>query len=40
LHAWTLDVPHPAGGRLMLQAPVPADLLPWVSPRLAPRPFR
>jgi 23S rRNA pseudouridine1911/1915/1917 synthase len=26
LHAWTLDLPHPAGGRLSLTAPIPADL--------------
>ena len=26
LHAWTLDLPHPAGGRRQFQAPIPADL--------------
>ena len=40
LHAWTLDVPHPDGGRLKLQAPVPADLVPWVSAGLSPRPLK
>jgi 23S rRNA pseudouridine1911/1915/1917 synthase len=40
LHAWTLDVPHPAGGRLKLQAPVPADLAPWVTAGLSPRPVK
>lgn len=40
LHAWTLDVPHPDGGRLRLQAPVPADLQPWVAAGLAPRPLK
>jgi 23S rRNA pseudouridine1911/1915/1917 synthase len=38
LHAWTLDLPHPAGGRLQLKAPIPADLARWVSPAIAPRP--
>ncbi len=38
LHAWTIDVPHPDGGRLKLQAPIPDDLAPWVSPGLATRP--
>jgi 23S rRNA pseudouridine1911/1915/1917 synthase len=40
LHAWTLDVPHPGGGRLKLQAPIPADLVPFVSTGLAPRPVK
>lgn len=40
LHAWTLDVPHPDGGRLKLQAPVPADLVPWVTAGLSPRPVK
>lgn len=40
LHAWTLDVPHPDGGRLRLQAPVPADLAPWVTAGLSPRPVK
>ncbi len=26
LHAWQLEVPHPAGGRLTLTAPIPPDL--------------
>jgi 23S rRNA pseudouridine1911/1915/1917 synthase len=38
LHAWTLDLPHPAGGRLQLKAPIPADLARWVSPTIAPKP--
>lgn len=40
LHAWTLDVPHPDGGRLKLQAPIPADLASWVSVGLVPRPAK
>lgn len=40
LHAWTLDVPHPDGGRLKLQAPVPADFTPWVTAGLSPRPVK
>jgi 23S rRNA pseudouridine1911/1915/1917 synthase len=40
LHAWTIDVPHPDGGRLKLQAPVPSDLVPWISPGVAPKPTR
>jgi len=40
LHAWTIDVPHPDGGRLKLQAPIPEDLAPWVSPGLATRPTK
>jgi 23S rRNA pseudouridine1911/1915/1917 synthase len=40
LHAWTIDVPHPDGGRLKLQAPIPADLAPWVSAGLTPRPTK
>lgn len=36
LHAWALDVPHPDGGRLRLDAPIPADLAPWVAPGLTP----
>ncbi|MBA3707514.1 MAG: RluA family pseudouridine synthase [Planctomycetes bacterium] len=38
LHAWTLDIPHPAGGRLVLQAPIPQDLARFVPPKLVPRP--
>ncbi len=38
LHAWTLDIPHPAGGRLAMQAPIPADLAAWITPGIAPRP--
>ncbi len=33
LHAWTLDIPHPAGGRRQFLAPIPADMA-----RLIPRP--
>jgi 23S rRNA pseudouridine1911/1915/1917 synthase len=40
LHAWTLEVPHPDGGHLKLQAPIPADLRPWISPGMAPRPMK
>ncbi|MBA2479742.1 MAG: RluA family pseudouridine synthase [Planctomycetes bacterium] len=40
LHAWTLDIPHPAGGRLAIQAPIPADLARWLPPGLTPRPVR
>lgn len=40
LHAWTIDVPHPDGGRLKLQAPIPEDLAPWVSPGLSTRPTK
>ena len=32
LHAWTLKIPHPAGGELSLTAPIPADLLRWLPP--------
>ncbi len=37
LHAWSIDIPHPAGGRLHVVAPIPADLAPWVTPGLTPR---
>jgi 23S rRNA pseudouridine1911/1915/1917 synthase len=40
LHAWTLDVPHPAGGRRQFSAPIPADLVPWIKGRLTPKPLR
>ena len=36
LHAWSLDIPHPAGGRLKLLAPIPADIAAWVPAGLAP----
>jgi 23S rRNA-/tRNA-specific pseudouridylate synthase len=26
LHAWTLKIPHPAGGEMSFEAPIPADL--------------
>jgi 23S rRNA pseudouridine1911/1915/1917 synthase len=38
LHAWTLELPHPAGGLLSLSAPIPADLQPWIGTAIAPRP--
>jgi len=38
LHAWTLDVPHPSGGRRQFMAPVPADIQRFVAPGIAPRP--
>ena len=38
LHAWTLELPHPAGGRLSLQAPIPADIARFVKGTLTPRP--
>ena len=38
LHAWTLELPHPDGHTLSITAPIPADLLPWVSKDLAPKP--
>ena len=37
LHAWTLELPHPAGGLLRVAAPLPADLLPWVAQGLKPQ---
>jgi 23S rRNA pseudouridine1911/1915/1917 synthase len=40
LHAWTLDIPHPAGGRLTIQAQIPADLARWIPAGLKPRPVR
>jgi 23S rRNA pseudouridine1911/1915/1917 synthase len=40
LHAWTLDIPHPAGGRRQFSAPVPADLASWVPAGLKPRPVQ
>jgi len=39
LHAWALDVPHPDGGRLRLDAPIPDDLAAWVTPGLMPMPI-
>lgn len=32
LHAWTLRIPHPAGGELSLAAPIPPDLLRLLPP--------
>jgi 23S rRNA pseudouridine1911/1915/1917 synthase len=40
LHAWTLDLPHPAGGRLQIRAPIPSDLARWLDPAIEPRPVR
>jgi 23S rRNA pseudouridine1911/1915/1917 synthase len=37
LHAWTLELPHPAGGLFKIAAPIPADLQPWVRPGLTPQ---
>lgn len=37
LHAWSIDIPHPAGGRRQFMAPIPADMAAWVSPGLTPR---
>lgn len=39
LHAWTLEIPHPNGGVLKLEAPIPADLAPWVPGGTAYRPY-
>lgn len=39
LHAWALDIPHPSGGRLRMQAPIPADLAPLIHDPLQPLPF-
>ncbi|MCK6489731.1 MAG: RluA family pseudouridine synthase [Planctomycetes bacterium] len=39
LHAWTLEIPHPAGGVLKLSAPPAADLLPWLGGPVEPRPM-
>jgi 23S rRNA pseudouridine1911/1915/1917 synthase len=37
LHAWAIDIPHPAGGRKRFLAPIPADMARYVKPGLAPR---
>lgn len=39
LHAWALDLPHPAGGRLQISAPPPPDLARWLAKPLEPTPF-
>lgn len=39
LHAWVLDIPHPRGGRLRIQAPLPVDLQPWVPAHVQPLPM-
>ncbi|MFW5845798.1 MAG: hypothetical protein ACOCXJ_06190, partial [Planctomycetota bacterium] len=30
LHAWALDLPQPAGGRVRALASIPNDFLPWL----------
>ncbi|MEK7412138.1 MAG: RluA family pseudouridine synthase [Planctomycetota bacterium] len=37
LHAWTLTIPHPAGGELQLSAPIPADLARLLPAGIKPR---
>ncbi len=38
LHAWVLELPHPATGATMrFQAPIPADLSPWMQGGIAPK---
>lgn len=39
LHAWTLDIPHPAGGRRQFQAPIPADMARLIPKTPSPRPW-
>ena len=39
LHAWTLDIPHPAGGRRQFQAPIPEEMSRLVPGGVAPRPW-
>jgi len=39
LHAWTLEVPHPAGGILSVSAPIPTDLAPFIPAGLVPQPM-
>ena len=39
LHAWTLELPHPAGGTLTVEAPIPADLKPFIPAGLVPLPW-
>lgn len=36
LHAWRLELPHPDGRTLTVEAPIPADLAPWVPAGLQP----
>jgi 23S rRNA pseudouridine1911/1915/1917 synthase len=36
LHAWSLEVPHPAGGELTIVAPIPDDLAAWLPAGLVP----
>ncbi len=38
LHAWTLDIPHPAGGRRQFMAPIPADLTRLAGTNYRPKP--
>jgi 23S rRNA pseudouridine1911/1915/1917 synthase len=40
LHAWTLDIPHPEGGRRQFSAPIPADMAKLLKPGIAPRPWQ
>lgn len=35
LHAWRLDLPRPDGSRLIIEAPIPDDLAPWVPANLS-----
>jgi 23S rRNA pseudouridine1911/1915/1917 synthase len=37
LHAWTLTIPHPAGGERSFTAPIPADLAALLPPGIAPK---
>jgi 23S rRNA pseudouridine1911/1915/1917 synthase len=37
LHAWAIDIPHPAGGRRRFSAPIPADMLRFLPSGLVPR---
>lgn len=39
LHAWALDVPHPSGGRLRLNAPPPLDMSRLLPGPLTPAPW-
>jgi len=37
LHAWTLKIPHPAGGEMTFEAPIPADLARLLPPGIRPK---
>jgi 23S rRNA pseudouridine1911/1915/1917 synthase len=40
LHAWQLEIPHPATGAMLhLAAPIPADLKPWLPAGVQPKPW-